>query len=381
MNHDKTLRILQIIDNISVDAGVSSMIMNIYRKIDRTKLQFDFLVCNKAEDRGKNYESEIRQLGGKVFYFGSPLSIESCLSSVRNADKFFKERGCVYRAVHLHTPTIAEFTLKYAKKYGIKIRIVHSHSTMLSTNRIKTIINKYLVSRIKRYATDYWACSTEAAKFLYGEKFVLKHGVELIWNCVEPEKYLYDEKVRNSMREKYGIKNKYVITHISNFTVIKNHFFLIDVIKKVVKKNKNVMFCFIGDGDMRYEFENRLREEGVISYCVFIGRTTSIPEYLSCSDLVILPSIKEGLPVTIVEAQANGVKCILSDSITRECDVSDCIFLPLDVDTWASSIIKNSFDKKSDRKKRSEIFRNSKFNIARQIVNIENIYFKVCGYE
>lgn len=381
MMQNKPIKILQIIDNISVDAGVSSVVMNIYRRIDKSKIQFDFLVCNKAEDRGKNYEDEIRKMGGKVFYFGSPFSVKSISTSIRNAKIFFKKRARYYKAVHLHTPTIAEFTLKYAKKYGIATRIVHSHSTMLSTSKIKTIVNTYLVSRIKKYATDYWACSTEAAEFLYGKGFIVKNDVELIWNCVEPQKYLYSENERIRLRKTHGVEKKYIVTHISNFTVIKNHVFLIDVIKRVIKSNKNVVFCFIGDGGTRSEFEACLKEERLLSNCLFIGRTKEIPNYLSFSDLVILPSLKEGLPVTMVEAQANGVECVLSDSITRECNVSDCVYLPLDSEKWACEIINKSQEYETDRVKRSERFKGSKFDIDNQISIIEKKYYKVCCYE
>lgn len=381
MMQNKPIRILQIIDNISVDAGVSSMIMNVYRRIDKSKFQFDFLVCNATVNRGKNYEDEIGKLGGRVFYFGSPLSVKSLLSSIWNAELFFKKRAKYYAAVHLHTPTIAEFTLKYAKKYGIRTRIVHSHSTMLSTNKVKTIINTYLVHRIKKYATHYWACSTEAAEFLYGKDFVMSNRIDLIWNCVEPDKYLYDEKARKRIRDKHGLQNAYIIAHISNFTIIKNHLFLVDVIKKVVKKNANVVFCFVGDGSTRTDFEKKLEEEKLSSHCIFIGRTTAVPDYLSFSDLVILPSLKEGLPVTIVEAQANGLRCILSDSITKECNVSDIIFLPLDSDKWAKEIIQNSLKPIDGRYERSINFKGSKFDIESQINELENKYYKACDYE
>lgn len=380
MNQNKPIRILQIIDNISVDAGVSSMIINIYRKIDKKKIQFDFLVCNKYENRGKNYEDEIIQLGGKVFYFGSPLSLKSLFRSIQNIKVFFKREAKSYTAVHLHTPTIAEFTLKYAKKYGIKTRIVHSHSTMLSTKWIKTIINSLLVKRIKKYATHYWACSTEAAKFLYGNEFVSNNKIELIWNCVDTELFLFNESIRDNMRKEYGFEDKYVVSHISNFTVIKNHAFLVNVIKEVVNKNNNVIFCFIGDGNTLLSFENSLKKEQLFSHCLFAGRTTAIPSYLSCSDLVILPSLKEGLPVTIVEAQANGLKCILSSSITKECNVSNCVYLPLDTEKWALEIVNNSLHIDNERKKRSVNFKNTKFNIESQIAEIENKYYKACNY-
>ncbi len=161
------MRVLQIVDNISCDSGVSTFLMNVYRNIDRKLIQFDFLV---ASPREKSFESEIESLGGRVYYFGNPYSIKSLFSANKCAKSFIKKNIKKYSAFHLHTSTMSLFTLKYVKLYGGQNRIVHSHSSMTSDNAIKALINRFLNLFAPIYGNSFVGCSTEAADFLFGKK-------------------------------------------------------------------------------------------------------------------------------------------------------------------------------------------------------------------
>lgn len=372
---DTAIRILMIIDNLSIDTGVASIVINIYKKIYKEQIKIDFLVCKKTN---ASYEKLILNNGSNIFYCGNPLSLKTFFSSIRNIKIFFKNNSSEYDIVHLHSPTLALFTLKYAKKYGIKNRIVHSHSTMMSLNKIKTLINNYLIYQIPKYANYFWACSTEAANFLYGENFCKNNHIELIKNVVDEKKFVYNEEIVRKYKKQYKINdNKIVISHISNFSPIKNHFFIVEIIKKLINENKNFCFFFIGDGPTKIEVEKKLKKFGIYESCIFTGRVKNVQDYLMISDVVILPSIREGLPVSIVEAQAAGLPCIVSESITKEVDAGSVLFLPLQVEKWVKSLKKARKLPLRERFINKKNFNNSSFNLDKESNRIEKIYLRM----
>ena len=371
--------VLQIIDNIKRDSGVTSVVMNIYRNIDRQKIQFDFLVGNKGANSVNDLEEEIKRLGGQVFYSGSPLSVRTFFSSQKYIKNFFKRKNDEYAVVHLHTPTMAEFTLKYAKRYGVINRITHSHSTMTSLNKVKKLINAFLIKRIKKYTTHYWACSTEAAEFLYGKVFCSNHKIELVKNGVNPDLFAYNSGVAQKVRDTYNLRDSVVVSHISNFSPIKNHAFLIEVIKQIKEARADIKFLFVGDGPTKQNFERAVEENQIGDVCVFVGRTDQVANFLMASDALILPSLKEGLPVSVIEAQAAGVPCWISDSITNEANVGNVRYLKLDTAQWVENLLALT---RLDVDKRNEfagVFAESDFNIEKEAKRLENIYFNIVG--
>lgn len=365
------MKVLCILDNLSIISGISSIVLNLYQNMNLNRFQMDFLVCKRQEE---SYEEEILRRGGKVFYTGNFLSPKQlCLASLR-CRKFFAEHGKEYDIVHLHSPTIAMFTLKYAKQCGIPVRIVHSHSTMFSVNKLKNLINFYLVKQIKKYANCFFACSTEAAHFLYGKEFCSSHPVELIYNAVDCSRFLYDHEAAAAEKERLGVKDNVVFVHVSNYSPIKNHMFLLDVISKFKAAGKKVKFIFIGNGPTRQSFEQGISAQGVNDLCIFIDKTPEIAPYLFASDAVILPSLKEGLPVILVEGQAAGLPFFTSDTVTREVQINRGEYIPLDVETWFEKL--NGFLPLSEfeRREQSETFRDSVFNIKNEAERVCSIY-------
>lgn len=368
------IKVLQIMDNISIKSGVSSIVMNIYRNINRDRVQFDFLVSNKVDN---SYENEIKKYGGNIFYSGNPLSPKTLVRTCINNKIFLMENKDNYKAVHLHSPTIADMTIRYAKKIGIKNIIVHSHSTSFSTNSLKMIINSFLKRNLLNYANIYFACSTEAAYFLYGKEFFEEKEIKIIKNGVEPEKYRFNSHYKKNILNEWRWNDYMVVCHTSNFSALKNIEFLIPVIENLTKYRKDIRFLFLGDGPTRENFEKKLINRNLQEYCKFIGFTDKVNYYLNAADLFVLPSIKEGLPVAVVEAQANGIPCIISESITKEVKVGDVEFVPLNQNNWIHKI--NSFKSLSDeeRKNKSYKFRNSEFNIIKQSKILEDFYLKL----
>lgn len=366
------IRILQIMDNIAVSSGVSSIVMNIYRNINREKIQFDFLVSNKTEI---SYENEIQEYGGQIYYTGNPLSANTLIQTCLYNKHFFEENGDMYTAVHLHSPTIAEMTIKYAKKSGIKHIIAHSHSTMFSNNFVKKVLNRYLKRNIVKYANHYFACSTEAAEFLYGEDFCKNHHIELIRNGVEPEKYRFNAETRKIVRNEWGWDEYTIIVHVSNFSPIKNVEFLIPIIKLVTEQRKDIRFLFIGDGKTKADVEKKIEESELEECCKFLGSTNKVNYFLNAADALMLPSIKEGLPVSVVEAQANGMYCFVSDTVTREVSVDNNVaFLKLDESLWIESFMNYKIIDEKDRMEVSERFSESCFNIRNEAERVLKIY-------
>lgn len=365
------MRILCILDNLSIVSGVSSVVMNLYRNMDLGQVQMDFLVCNKQLE---SFEKEIKEHGGKVFYTGNFLSPYQVISAIKNSKAFFEKYGSDYDAVHLHTPTIAVFTLKYAKTCGVPVRIVHSHSTMMSVSKLKNIINKYLIAQIKKYANVFCACSTEAAHFLYGEQFCEMHQVELIHNAVDCTKFIFKKEISKMMREKLELDGYTAFIHVSNYSPIKNHVFLLDVIEWFNTCEKKVKFIFVGNGPARRSFESEIEKRGLQQFCVFIDKTPDVAQYMFAADAVILPSLKEGLPVTLVEAQAAGLPFFTSDTVTREVNVGKGEFIPLITEKWFEKL--NAFEPLSVEKRaeHSERFRQSAFNIQIEAARITAFY-------
>lgn len=365
------MRVLQILDNIAIDTGVSSVVMNIYRNVDYKEIQFDFLVCSK---RDESYEEEIVSRGGRIFYSGNPLSVKELFRACSYFDKFFKEHGSEFNIVHLHSPTIALFTLRYAKKYRVPIRIVHSHSTMTSTNRIKSIINKFLMSQAKKYSNEFWACSTEAAHFLYGESFCKSHRYELIKNAIDPIKFAFKPEIRKQIREKLSVENKCVIAHVSNFSLIKNLQFLVPVIEECTRFRDDIVFLFIGTGFTLARFKESIKASSVEDKCLFTGRVSNVNEYLQGADLLLLPSLKEGLPVSVVEAQACGLKCLVSDTVTREANIGGATYIPLQESEWIKAIEAQTINTNEEREKLALLFVGSQFNIKNEAKRVEKLY-------
>ncbi len=366
------MRVLHIVDNLSVRSGVSSIIMNIYRNIDRSMVNFDFLVMRYSEN---SYEEEIEELGGKITYVSNPLSIKSIFKSMKENKTFFRENSEKYTTVHLHSPTTVIFNLRYAKRYNIKNRIIHSHSTMHARNLLKNMINHLLCMNIKRYANLYWACSYQAAEFLYGHRYVKNNYVEIVNNAVNCYKFKYNEEVRNDYRDTMGLEGKYVIGHVASFNEIKNHKFLIEVFSKVCNVNEDFILVLVGSGPSFEDVVKLVKSKKIEEKVIFLGFRKDISSLLQSFDVFVLPSIKEGLPVVAVEAQASGLPCYLSSSITKEVNIGGVEYIDLEIEKWVAALMKKKLNCKREGVYKNIV--NSKFNIIEEAKRVQELYLKL----
>ena len=302
-----------------VGGGVESVIMNYYRHLDHSKIQFDF-ICD--EDSTRIPHDEIKKLGGRVFLVPKYQKLPGYLKAL---EKLFKENQ--YRIVHSNINTLSVFPLYAAKKAGVPIRISHSHSTSNPKEWKRNLIKNILRPFSKRYATDYFACSELAGRYLFGDK-TFDHGeVKIIHNAIDIDKFRFDEEARKKLRKEFGIKDStIVIGHVGRFVQQKNHIFLVDVFKEYHTKNPDSKLLLIGSGPLEDKIKNKVRKLGLNEAVLFLGQRDDTDKLYSVMDVFCLPSLYEGLGLALIEAQANGLKSITNSNIPRETKMSEEIF-------------------------------------------------------
>lgn len=252
--------------------------------------------------------------------------------------RLFREKK--YRIVHSNINTLSIFPLYAAKKVGVPVRIAHSHSTSNPREWKKNLIKNALRPFSKVWATDYFACSELAGRYLFGNKAFDKGEVKIIRNAIDVEKFKFDPEARKKLRKEIGIADDdFVIGHIGRFVEQKNHRFLIDVFAEVKKKEEKAKLVLVGQGPLREEIEQKVKDLGLEKDVCFLGQRSDTNKLYSVFDVFCLPSLYEGLPVVGVEAQANGVSCVFSDRITKETVVNKNVEL-IDIDNNPYEIAK-----------------------------------------
>lgn len=351
--------------------GVEAIIMNYYRNIDRSKVQFDF-ICD--EDSTNIPYDEIKKLGGRVIICPPYQKI---FEYERFLIDLFKKNN--YKIVHSNINALSVFPLRVAKKAGVPIRIAHSHSTTNKKEWKKNLMKQALRPFSKKYATDYFACSELAGRWLFGDKTFEQGKVTIINNAIDLDKFKYDEKIRKEKRKELNINDDtLVVGHIGRFVAQKNHTFLIDVFNELHKKEKNSILLLIGQGPLMDEVKQKVETLGISESVKFLGQRDDVNELYQVFDVFLLPSLYEGLPVVGVEAQATGNLCILSNSMTQETKILDTTkFISLDMKTeeWVSIILDN-YSKFKKHDTTDEITKNN-FNIKKKTSELENKYVEL----
>ena len=352
--------------------GVESVIMNYYRNIDRMKIQFDFL-CNSYEKIA--YEDEILKHGGKTIHF--PARSKDYLGYKRKLACFFKEHAKEYDAIWVNVCSLANIDyLKIAKKYGIKKRIIHSHNSQNMDNRIRKILHMINRRKIDQYATDFWACSDDAAKWFY--KDALQSKVVIIKNAIELENVGFSKEKREVLRNKYGISDKFVIGNVGRLHFQKNQMFALEIMKYLSKKIPDSVLMLVGQGEDEKKLRQRAEELNIKEKIIFTGVQSDIGGYLSAFDLFLFPSVFEGLGIAGLEAQANGLTVISSDDvIPEELKLTQNFhFKRLEdgAEGWANEIEKLSSDiKRTDKNEIEKRFTEAGYNINTEIKRLEKL--------
>lgn len=322
----KVLHVVTYMDR----GGLETMIMNYYRHIDKNKVQFDFLVHRNFE---ADYDKEIISLGGEIYHLPrlNPFSYKY----LRRLDLFFKNHQ-KYKIVHVHQDCMSAFPLLYAKKAGVPIRIAHSHNS--NQNRdLKYPIKMLSKQFIPMGATHFFACGVEAGKFMFGN-----NDFKIMRNAIETEKFLFNISVRKKVRHELKIKNNVVIGNVANFSKAKNHLFLLEIFYEYHKFNSQSKLLLVGDGPERRNIENKIEILGLNNDVILIGVRSDVNRLLQAMDVFVFPSLYEGLPVTLIEAQAAGLPIIKSDNVPDQCIITNNVHtLSLEESprTWAKKIL------------------------------------------
>lgn len=363
------IRVLHVVGGMN-QGGVENFLMNVYRKIDRNKIQFDFLV-----NREGVFDEEIKSLGGNL-YFIPALQHVGQIKYTENLDKFFKQHK-EYKIVHSHINQVTGLILERANKANIPVRIAHSHGSQSSKNLIVKAYKDYLGKKILKNATLFFACSEMAAKWLFKEK---SKDAIIINNGIEMEKFLYTEEKRNKIRKDLSIReDDTVIGNISRLSKVKNHMFLIDIFYEYQKKNPKSYLILVGDGKLRKKIENKVKKMKIEKNVKILGSRVDTDYLYSAFDYFVFPSLNEGLGIALIEAQVSGLKCFASDKVipktTKITENIEYLLLSKGSQYWAKHIY--SKDKEKDRCNISiyEI-KNSGYDIKDVVNKLQKIYEK-----
>lgn len=335
-------KVLHVVNKMGY-GGIETFIMNLYRNIDKSKLQFDFAVYTTKKG---DYDNEIKKLNGNIYYFTSRR--KSFYKYYKDWDNFLKNNAKNYIAIHMHVSSLTTILpLVLAKKYNIKNRIVHAHSTF-QKGKIHKILSSINKNRIKKYATKLFACSSEAGNYVFGS-----NKYEKINNGIDLRKYEFNKEKRRLMRNDLNIKEgEIAYVNIGRLTELKNQIYLIDVFKEMYNKEHKSKLFIIGKGELKEKLEEKIKEINLEKQVFLLNSRNDIPEVLQAMDVFILPSLYEGLPVAAVEAQVSGLKCFISQNVSPEVKITNLVnFIDINKNERevAEDILKNSaYERKNE---------------------------------
>lgn len=369
------IRVLHVVGTLEY-GGTESFIMNMYRKIDRSTVQFDFLVLNKNE---YPYIQEIKELGGNI-YFGKYPNYKKLYSSIITNLKVLKKNK--YEVIHCHINIMNAWLVLLGKLAHIPIRISHSHGVYgKEGNFIKRIIHSVESIMIKCFSTDYLSCSAEAGYYLYGTRFFQKKGM-VINNGIEVEKFISKTQSGISLRNEFNIPEdcSIIIGNISRFDSIKNQLFLIDIFNIIVKKEPNAVLVLGGvDGGLLEECKKKVLRLKLSEKVRFIGKRNDMAEVLNLIDIFILPSLHEGLGMVLLEAQASNCYCVASANcpVTSDMGLGMIDFYPLwkSPSEWATFIMDNYHNcKKNENRKIIDAFESNNYTVSKLVEVMTSLY-------
>lgn len=330
----KPIRILQVIGSLN-NGGSQAMIMNIYENIDRSKVQFDFVI-DRPNDLA--YGERIEELGGKIFVIPQ-FTAKNTFAFYKAWNEFFSNHS-EYKIVHGHVRSTAAIYLKIAKMYGLTT-ISHSHSTS-SGNGLTALVKNILQYPIRNTADYFFSCSKSAGEWLFGKRVCTQKNFFLLKNAIDAERFTFNKQTRVEKRKEYNVDDKFVIGHVGRFNTPKNHEFLINTFKLIYEKNSRAILMLVGDGELREKVQQRVDELGITNQVIFTGARSDIADLLQAMDVFLFPSLYEGLGIAVIEAQASGLPCIVSNMVPSEAIVTEHVnkmTLSEGVDKWADKAL------------------------------------------
>ena len=329
------IRVLQVFHGMDC-GGAENMIMNLYRHIDRSQVQFDFLVHTKKKCF---FDDEIRKLGGNV-YSVPYYKITNGKQYRKSLDEFFRAHPEI-KIVHGHLGSCAHVYLNIARKYNC-FTIAHSHNTKPPKTTLRNVFYRIFTFKTRKIADYFFGCSMAAAEYRFGKKIAHSDKCSILKNAIDLQRFAYSEENRDAIRREFGLTDEFVVGHIGRFNPQKNHSFLIDVFTEIHRLNPKTILMLLGDGYLRQFIEYKIKQLRLQDKVIFTGVRSDANRFLSAFDVFVFPSLYEGLPVTLIEAQANGLPIVCSDAITKEVVVSNLVKmldLKQSANDWANLIV------------------------------------------
>ncbi|NHC43069.1 glycosyltransferase family 1 protein [Bacillus sp. MM2020_1] len=370
-NPERVLHIVSTMDR----GGAETLLMNVYRNLDRSKCQFDFITHTTTKG---DFDDEIISLGGEIIQIPS-LGELGPAGYVKELIKIMSKKK--YVAVHSHTDYQGGFPALAAKICGIEKRICHSHSNNWPLRKgFKSLLTlKSLQTLIRATATNYCSCSNEAAEFLFGKKLVRRGQVNILKNGIEIQSFFNLGDCRKSVIEELELpEDVKIIGHVGRFSESKNHLFIITLLHKLMEEDSSFVVLLVGDGPLR----NRIKEEaerlGVLQNLRFLGVREDIPRLMKAFDVFLFPSLFEGFGIVMLEAQCAGTPCVVSDTVPKMTDMGlnlvSFINLENDLNVWSQVLIKNSILKLKDSQTIASHIKNYGYSIQENIPNWLSLY-------
>lgn len=361
------IRVLQILDRISYNSGVSSVVMNYYTHIDRNQIIFDFMV---NEEVPESIKKKIEVYGSKIYQMPQ-LCLKNSIAYLKELDAFFKEHKAEYQIIHGHVPNASVFYLAVAKKHGIPVRILHSHNVRGADQFYKRVRNRILSLAGIQFANEYFACSRMAGEYLYGKhgKWIIqnwkkrlcgdnKKRIHILHNAIDIEKFFYNPITREDIRRKFDLEDSFVLGCVGRLCYQKNQEFLIEILSKLEQEHDSYVLFLVGDGEEKKKLKRLAKEKKLVvedysnqnesrkkiqktkkNRVIFAGITDNVGSFLQSMDLFLIPSRFEGLSIVCMEAQMAGLPCIISEHLPEDVQIdSDICILPLKTELWILNI-------------------------------------------
>ena len=367
------MKVLHIVGGMNV-GGTETMLMNIYRNIDREKYEFHFV---SYYNKKGFYDDEIKKLGGKIIHMNFSHRF-GAISSFFQLRKLIKENN--YEIVHTHTLFNCGIGVLAAYLGGAKVRISHAHTVFEKEDSALKKIYMYMMKKLIRiYSNNFLACSEKAGIFLFGKDILKKENYSFLPNYVDYKKYM-NKLSRENVRYELGIeKDEIVLGHVGRLIPLKNHIFILDIIKLMKEKGKKVKAIFVGDGDQRENIEKKIKEYSLEKNIIITGMVTNPEKYMKAMDIFLLPSIYEGFGLVLLEAQASNLSCLTSENIQDEIDLELGLVTKMRLDdgieSWSNKIMEILKNKKIISKDKLErAFLDKEYDLDCILKKIESIY-------
>lgn len=365
------IRVLHVLGGTGL-GGAESRIMDLYRQMDRQEIQFDFLVHSSAvncfredapEREPQFYDEEIKKLGGHIYVLPK-FRVYNYLTYRKAVQDFFKKHH-EFRVVQGHMTSTAGIYLPIAKKCGVPVTVAHSRNAGVAKGA-KGIATRFFRRNLVQKADYCFACSELAGKDVFGEEAMRQGRVKIIHNAIDAGRFTYDPQKRTEVREHLGISDQLVIGHVGRFDYQKNHPFLIDIFAKLCEIRQDALLLLLGEGSGMDNIKGKCRALGIMNKVKFLGNQRQPEDYYQAMDVFLLPSFYEGLPGVLMEAQAAGLRCFVSDTVTREAKATDLVaYLSIErpAGDWAEKIAASASYKRCNT---CQMMRDAGFDVSAQ---------------